>query len=1189
MNDYQRNILNAQLFYKDTAIENIGGVLAFSVEISYEDVCAILGEMIAKTASLRFRLGKDGEFYEWDDRGYTVENVLISGDYEKAVAYAESRMRMPFSSIYDTRLFELQYIAYDSGAMLFLKLHHLLGDAATIAILCKRFEQGYYALLQYGVYTCQDTPVVYRTASTETKKRISEYFSAKLMSFEPAKLSDRESQNCTAEKISFSMPLYKKHMASEFISALYVYISAITNSSKIALGFVLGNRTKKEMSMVGMFANTLPLVLEFGDGRFEQLNQKVQGEIYNLIKRSTYSLEDLKKYNHITSNIFEISVSYRYADFIPKVDIGELVECFNGCIDSPIQISVEEKERLDFNIYYKKSIFNAKYIENLGNAVISILSQGMENALVSQISVLTALDKKIYERLNDTNKEHDNQDIIECFCKNVTDKPILVWEDGNLSGFELENRSKKIASFIQKKNICRVGIKMERCHEMIEAVVGVLMAGAAFMIVSDSIKNMAMHCDIVLEKSDISEIYEKEYEFTSVQYDPESTAYMVCTSGTTGKPKCIEISRKSLISRLEWAEHKYGLRGSVLQKTVNTFDVSIWEMLSVVYGARLCLLKDGYEKLPDKIAQAMNGFKIEKVHFVPSVLYRFLIYIQKHNLVFPNLKEVYVSGEKLERTVVDCFFEALPGVRLINLYGPAECTIDVSFYECQQGKLPKDIPIGHPVDHTKIYILNDHDKCMPVGVFGEICIFGTLVGKGYRAENIGGYCEIDGVSAYKTGDIGKVDFDGNLYIHGRRDRQVKLRGIRINLSEIKNVILQCAGVEAAEIIKHNNRLECYYCGNADADQIRLKILRQVDANAVPSVFRKIDDFPLTKSGKSDVDALKEMWDTRVSSENSLSQDHSETMSAVEEEILNEVSKYVDADLDDNLFDIGLDSVSVLDIVYNLQEKGYNIEFSDFYENLSVRRIAANIENKAFYTFLKRNTTDRVMICFPYAGGEPQNLIKLSDKINCNIIGVYISAFAHNSSIEEIAQELQERLPLNRFKHIYVYGQCVGCATALEFANRIGKAIRGIILVVPAVRKEKKTHLWMKTKGKFTVFSPWKLLPNRGIAYLLRRAGGTFLYTKTMIERFRKDTDRYFRYTPHKYDGLQKDCRVGIIFGSADMFTRNREELEKRFRNYISASLNVYRIEGGKHFISETNCDEVYQVIEHQYHFKEKND
>ena len=1127
MNDYQKNILHTQIFYKGTAIANIGGVLSLSVEISYENACVILDEIISKTASLRLRLRVDGELYECEDHDYILESVYINGGYEKALAYADDSMKIPFSSIYDTRLFQIQYIEYNSGVMLFLKLHHLLGDAATISLICKRFEQGYYALLYNEEYICSDTPVVYKTPSQETQKKISEFFSAKFMSFEPIKLSNRESRNCTAGKVHFSTPIYKKYMTSDFISAIYVYISAITNTSKIALGFVLGNRTKKEMNMVGMFANTLPLVLEFEDGSFRELNQKVQGEIYNLMKRSSYSLEALKKNNNITSNIFEISVSYRYKDFIPKVNIGELVECFNGCIDLPIRISAEEeKNRLNFDIYYKKNIFDAEYIENMGNAIIDILSQGKENKLVSQICILTDRDKKIYDKLNDTNKEHDNQDVIECFCKNVTKQTVLVWEGGSLDGYELENRSRKIASFIQEKNVRRVGLKMERCHEMIESVLGILMAGAAFMIVSDAIKNMEMYCDIVLKKNDIAKIYEKEYEFANVEYDPDSTAYMVCTSGTTGKPKCIEISRKSLISRLEWADSVYGLRGSILQKTVNTFDVSIWEMLSVVYGARLYLLQDGYEKLPDKIAQAMMEFKIETVHFVPSVLYRFLRYIQKNNIAFPNLKEVYVSGEKLEQSVASYFFDVLPKVRLINLYGPAECTIDVSFYECRFGKLPKDIPIGHPIDNTKIYILNNNDKCMPVGTLGEICIFGELVGKGYRAENNGGYCEINGVSAYKTGDIGKIDFDGNIYIYGRRDNQVKLRGIRINLSEIKNVILKCEGIEATEIIKHNNRLECYYCGNVDVDKIRQMILKQVDVNAVPSVFIKIDEIPLTENGKTDVDALKKIFNERTSLNNNVSQNHSENMSAMEEEILKEVSKYVDADLDDNLFNVGLDSVSVLDIVCYFQEKGYNIEFSDFYENLSIRRIATNIENKAFYTFLKRNASDNVLVCFSYAGGEPQNFIKLADKIECNVIGVYTSAFSPNTNIETMVQELKEKLPLGMFKKVYVYGQCVGCVTALEFANQIGKDVNGIILVAPTIRKEKITHHWVKTKKRLSVFSPWKIIPSRVITYILRSAGAEFQYTKSIIQKFRKDTDRYFRYTPHKYDML-KYCLCSI--------------------------------------------------------------
>lgn len=198
---------------------------------------------------------------------------------------------------------------------------------------------------------------------------------------------------------------------------------------------------------------------------------------------------------------------------------------------------------------------------------------------------------------------------------------------------------------------------MNRSPEQIEAAIGALLAEAAFMVISDKIPNTENFCDLILNEEQIKDISKEKDEFIEVFYNPNSTAYMISTSGTTGKPKCIEISRKSLLIRLDWAHRRYGLDGVILQKTVNTFDVSIWEILSVIYGARLCLLPEGYEKLPDKIAKKINEYGIEKIHFVPSMLKRFLKYVELNNVHFEKLKIVFVSGEKLEISLAKKFLK----------------------------------------------------------------------------------------------------------------------------------------------------------------------------------------------------------------------------------------------------------------------------------------------------------------------------------------------------------------------------------------------------------------------------------------------------------------------------------------------------------------------------------------------------
>ena len=145
-------------------------------------------------------------------------------------------------------------------------------------------------------------------------------------------------------------------------------------------------------------------------------------------------------------------------------------------------------------------------------------------------------------------------------------------------------------------------------------------------------------------------------------------------------------------------------------------------------------------------------------------------------------------------------------------------------------------------------------------------------------------------------------------------------------------------------------------------------------------------------------------------------------------------------------------------------------------------------------------------------------------------------------------------------------------TALEFAYKIGRKVNGIILVTPTVKKN----------NPLLLFSPWRIVPDCIIKLILKNAGSNFTYTKAILDKFRNDTDRYFRYTPHVYDTLREDCCISVIFGESDIFTRNRNKIIKRLKRYIAQSFETYCISGGKHFLSETNCNEVYQIIKSEY-------
>ena len=187
-------------------------------------------------------------------------------------------------------------------------------------------------------------------------------------------------------------------------------------------------------------------------------------------------------------------------------------------------------------------------------------------------------------------------------------------------------------------------------------------------------------------------------------------------------------------------------------------------------------------------------------------------------------------------------------------------------------------------------------------------------------------------------------------------------------------------------------------------------------------------------------------------------------------------------------------------------------------------------------------------------------------LTCDVIGVYTSSFSEENTIEEMVKELISVLPLEDYKRVYLYGQCVGCMLAYEFASKMDNPAAGLILVAPSWRNEVDAK------------SPWTLLPDKIIITLLCLSGAKQKFTKDVLTRFRKDTERFFKYKiPNSSKKLSLD-KVSVIFGTRDIFTLNDARILSQIRDNINGKINCDYIKGGNHFMNETKCDELCKTI-----------
>ncbi|MGE5451537.1 MAG: amino acid adenylation domain-containing protein [Acidobacteriota bacterium] len=360
---------------------------------------------------------------------------------------------------------------------------------------------------------------------------------------------------------------------------------------------------------------------------------------------------------------------------------------------------------------------------------------------------------------------------------------------------------------------------------------------------------------------------------------PQDPAYVIFTSGSTGRPKGAMNAHVGIVNRLLWMQQAYPLtpQDRVLQKTPYSFDVSVWEFFwPLMTGACIVVAKPEGHRDTRYLVDLIARDQVSVLHFVPSMLGLFL----EDGDLSPcaSVRQVMCSGEALPVETVNRFFERLPHARLANLYGPTEAAIDVSHWDCQPHDPRGMVPIGRPVANTRLYVLDEQLKPLPLGTTGELYIGGVQVGMGYvsrpdlTAERFLPDPFQPGGRLYKTGDLARWLPEGVLAYQGRADQQIKLAGNRIELGEIEACLQQHPGVQHAVVLAHAfgpHDVRLVACVVArpgepappDADTLKAHLASQLPKYMIPQHVLHLAQMPLLPNGKTDRKTL----DSRVES------------------------------------------------------------------------------------------------------------------------------------------------------------------------------------------------------------------------------------------------------------------------------------------------------------------------------------
>ncbi|MFC2146043.1 amino acid adenylation domain-containing protein [Acidobacteriota bacterium] len=838
-----------------------------------------------------------------------------------------------------------------------------------------------------------------------------------------------------------------------------VLLSKLSGQENIAVGSPIAGRIHVDLDhMVGLFLNTLCLRNQPSSHKtFSTFLKEVKAISTIAFEGQDYQYDELVAQATLVQDkgrnpLYDVMLVLQNME-MPEIDIPglrvkrDVGEHLASKFD--MTLYCEEKDPLVFCLEYSTALFKPGTIKRFIRYFQQIISRVLQDPhqKIADIEIISREEKQqiLYE-FNDTRAVYPEEKTIHLlFAEQVNNIPDHIAVIGQTPGAinelplqitykELNEKSHQLAHLLREKGVKSdtiVGIMVKRSVEMIIGIFGILKVGGAYLPIVPDFPGERINymladsvAKILLTTLDLSKgiKFEKEIIYLSDAINrvptphhlsfhlsqPSDLAYIIYTSGSTGKPKGVMIQHRSVINRLHWMQRAYPIDGIdvILQKTTVTFDVSVWELFWwSFYGARLCLLGPGEEKDPAAIIETLVRHRVTTMHFVPSMLNAFLDYLDNEDpavglrLSTLALKQVFASGEALTVHQVERFNRLLnksSGPLLVNLYGPTEATVDVSYFNCSPGVPYERIPIGRPIDNIQLYIIDKHNRLLPIGISGGLCIAGIGLARGYlnkpglnaekffykafsslpltlrrtdkakdasRGRNQPGTFQETlkdrtqelRAKLYRTGDLARWLPDGNIEFLGRQDQQVKIRGFRIELEEIENQLLRHEEVkEAVLLIKQDQGGDRYLCAYLvlaapgsrkpfQTNRLRDYLLKSLPDYMIPSFFVPLDQLPLTSSGKVDRKALpapgKRTGESIVAPRDEIEQ----KLAGIWAEVLNWDTPI---GIDNNFFKSGGHSLKATALVSRIHQVfDVKLPLNEIFKKSTVRQLAESIKGK----------------------------------------------------------------------------------------------------------------------------------------------------------------------------------------------------------------------------------------------------
>jgi amino acid adenylation domain-containing protein len=784
---------------------------------------------------------------------------------------------------------------------------------------------------------------------------------------------------------------------STLLAGFHTLLARLSSQNDIVVGIpTAGQSLLEEQTLVGHCVNFLPLRARFGEEmKFTELLQQDKRRLLDAYEHQSYTYGTLvQKLSlrrdpsrlpllEVQFNLERVGADMEFRGLRAEVDPNPKAfvnfDLFLNIVESPDGLTLD----CDYNTALYDEATVDRWLRHYETVLLAV-SVDAEQPIRS-LPLLTETEKRqILVEWNATEMDYPRDqcihDLFEEQAQNSPNATAVSFEKKSLTYGELNQKANQLANHLSKigavgKSI--VGIYMDRSLEMMIALLGILKAGAAYLPLDPAYPKDRIgfileeaHPLVLLTQSHLAvslppredarivcvdsdwqliarESGSKPGLVSSSSHDP---AYLIYTSGTTGKPKGVEVSHRSVVNLLASISREPGIDAGDKMFAVTTlsFDIAALELfLPLIIGGEVIIASRDVASDPVQLMARLIRCGATVMQATPAT-WRMLLDAgwEGH-----PLKKILCGGEALPRELADRLLQLQ--VPLWNMYGPTETTI---WSAAGQVRSASAIVIGPPVANTQFYILDRHNQPAPIGVPGELWISGDGVARGYynhaelTAERFIENPFRSGSKMYRTGDKARFLADGKIEFLGRLDHQVKLRGYRIELEEIEAVLAQHSGVrQAIAMVREDNsgdqRLVAYITsknGNIPSSELRDFSGQKLPDYMIPSAFVLLHSFPLTASGKVDRKAFPEPGLGQQPSDREYSPPSSENQKTLAQ-IWSEVLRLERVGINDNILELGADSIHIFQITARANEAGIEVSAKQFLQSGTIANLCNTID------------------------------------------------------------------------------------------------------------------------------------------------------------------------------------------------------------------------------------------------------